>query len=167
MCRDEVGLTSWLGRPLHRPARLEQARALRHPLEFRKLPCIRGCRLTGLVASSGCRPERGMKPLRERKGKGRGRVGVRGRRWRGLRFARNLDPSLKRWEDQGGEKVRILAQAPTIGGLWWRLMVRGEAGRSDRRDKCLSHEPSAMRAYPMQLNGRRPTSSERTLERNL
>ena len=66
-----------------------------------------------------------------------------------------------------GEKVRILAQAPTIGGLWWRLMVRGEAGRSDRRDKCLSHEPSAMRAYPMQLTGRRPTSSERTLERNL
>ena len=101
VCRDEVGLTSWLGKPLHQPARMEQARVLRHPLEFRKLPCIRGCRLTGLVASSGCRPERGIKPLRERKGKGRGRVGVRGRRWRGLRFARNLDPSLKRWEDQG------------------------------------------------------------------
>ena len=101
VCRDEVGLTSWLGKPLHQPAHLEQARVLRHPLEFRKLPCIRGCRLTGLVASSGCRPERGVKPLRERKGKGRGRVGVRGRRWRGLRFARNLDLSLKRWEDQG------------------------------------------------------------------
>ena len=66
VCREEVGLTSWLGKPLHQPARMEQARVLRHPLEFRKLPCIRGCRLTGLVASSGCRPERGMKPLRER-----------------------------------------------------------------------------------------------------
>ena len=98
---DEVGLTSWLGKPLHLPAHREQARVLRHPLEFRKLPCIRGCRLTGLVASSGCRPERGMKPLRERKGKGMGRVGVRGRLWRGLRFTRTLDLSLKRWEDQG------------------------------------------------------------------
>ena len=102
VCREEVGLTSWLGKPLHQPAHMEQARVLRHPLEFRKLPCIRGCRLTGLVASSGCRPERGMKPLRERKGEGNGKgVGVRGRRWRGFRFARNLDPSLKRWEDQG------------------------------------------------------------------
>ena len=60
VCRDEVGLTSWLGKPLHQPALFEQARVLRHPLEFRKLPCIRGCRLTGLVASSGCRPEGGV-----------------------------------------------------------------------------------------------------------
>ena len=78
VCREEVGLTSWLGKPLHQPARMEQARVLRHPLEFRKLPCIRGCRLTGLVASSGCRPERGMKPLRERKGKGMGKGGCPG-----------------------------------------------------------------------------------------
>ena len=72
VCRDEVGLTSWLGKPLHQPAHLEQARVLRHPLEFRKLPCIRGCRLTGLVASSGCRLEGGWS-LREEEGKGEGR----------------------------------------------------------------------------------------------
>ena len=60
VCREEVGLTSWLGKPHHQPAHMEQARVLRHPLEFRKLPCIRGCRLTGLVASSGCRPEKGV-----------------------------------------------------------------------------------------------------------
>ena len=73
VCRDEVGLTSWLGKPLHQPAHLEQARVLRHPLEFRKLPCIRGCRLTGLVASSGCRLEGCVEPLRrgrERKREG-------------------------------------------------------------------------------------------------
>ena len=72
VCREEVGLTSWLGKPLHQPARMEQARVLRHPLEFRKLPCIRGCRLTGLVASSGCRIEGGVEPLREKKGKEKG-----------------------------------------------------------------------------------------------
>ena len=103
VCRQEVGLTSWLGKPLHQPAHMEQARVLRHPLEFRKLPCIRGCRLTGLVASSGCRPERGMKPLRERKGKGMGRVGVPGRRWREIRFARNLDLSLNAGKIKGGK----------------------------------------------------------------
>ena len=52
VCRDEVGLTSWLGKPLHLPARREQAWVLRLTLEFRKLPCIRGWRLTGLVTSS-------------------------------------------------------------------------------------------------------------------
>ena len=69
VCRDEVGLTSWRGKPLHQPAHLEQPLVLRHPLEFRKLPCIRGCRLTGLVASSSCRLEGGVEPLREKKGK--------------------------------------------------------------------------------------------------
>ena len=56
VCRDEVGLTSWLGKPLHLPARREQVWVLRLTLEFRMLPCIRGCRLTGLVTSriSGC-----------------------------------------------------------------------------------------------------------------
>ena len=56
VCRDEVGLTSWLGKPLHLPARREQVWVLRLKLEFRMLPCIRGCRLTGLVTSriSGC-----------------------------------------------------------------------------------------------------------------
>ena len=49
--RDEVGLTSWLGKPLHLPARREQVWVLRLTLEFRMLPCIRGCRLTGLVTS--------------------------------------------------------------------------------------------------------------------
>ena len=29
VCRDEVGLTSWLGKPLHQPARREQAWVLR------------------------------------------------------------------------------------------------------------------------------------------
>ena len=72
VCRDEVGLTSWLGKPLHQPALLEQARVLRHPLEFRKLLCIRGCRLTGLVASSGWRLEGGW-GLRKEEGKGEGR----------------------------------------------------------------------------------------------
>ena len=48
---DEVGLTSWLGKPLHLPARREQVWVLRLTLEFRMLPCIRGCRLTGLVTS--------------------------------------------------------------------------------------------------------------------
>ena len=52
VCRHEVGLTSWLGKPLHLPARREQAWVLRLTLEFRKLPCIRGWRLTGLVTSS-------------------------------------------------------------------------------------------------------------------
>ena len=51
VCRDEVGLTSWLGKPLHLPARREQVWVLRLTLEFRMLPCIRGCRLTGLVTS--------------------------------------------------------------------------------------------------------------------
>ena len=51
VCRDEVGLTSWLGKPLHLPARREQVWMLRLTLEFRMLPCIRGCRLTGLVTS--------------------------------------------------------------------------------------------------------------------
>ena len=52
LCRGEVGLTSWLGKPLHLPARREQAWVLRLTLEFRLLPCIRGWRLTGLVTSS-------------------------------------------------------------------------------------------------------------------
>ena len=75
VCREEVGLTSWLGKPLHQPARMGQARVLRHPLEFRKLPCIRGCRLTGLVASSGCKLEEGVEP--PRRGRERRREGIR------------------------------------------------------------------------------------------
>ena len=39
VCRDEVGLTSWLGKPLHLPARREQVWVLRLKLEFRMLPC--------------------------------------------------------------------------------------------------------------------------------
>ena len=38
VCRDEVGLTSWLGKPLHLPARREQVWVLRLKLEFRMLP---------------------------------------------------------------------------------------------------------------------------------
>ena len=36
MCREKVGLISWLGKPLRQPVHMEQARVLRHPLEFRK-----------------------------------------------------------------------------------------------------------------------------------
>ena len=52
VCRGEVGLTSWLGKPLHLPARREQAWLPRLTLEFRLLPCIWGWRLTGLATSS-------------------------------------------------------------------------------------------------------------------
>ena len=113
VCRDEVGLTSWLGKPLHLPAHREQARVLRHPLEFRKLPCIRGCRLTGLVASSGCRIEGGVEPLRERKGKeeGGGVAGVVGgvSDWPGTWFP------LSKMGRQGEGRSGTQAQAPTIG----------------------------------------------------
>ena len=35
VCQEEVGLTSWLRKPPHQPAHMEQARLLWHPLEFR------------------------------------------------------------------------------------------------------------------------------------
>ena len=40
VCRDEVGLTSWLGKPLHLPARREQVWVLRLTLEFRMLQIV-------------------------------------------------------------------------------------------------------------------------------
>ena len=71
VCRDEVGLTSWLGKPLHLPARREQVWVLRLTLEFRMLPCIRGCRLTGLVTSRISRCVGGEEPPGEKEAKGR------------------------------------------------------------------------------------------------
>ena len=69
VCRDEVGLTSWLGKPLHLPARREQVWVLRLTLEFRMLPCIRGCRLTGLVTSRISRSVGGKEPPGEKEAK--------------------------------------------------------------------------------------------------
>ena len=71
VCRDEVGLTSWLGKPLHLPARREQVWVLRLTLEFRMLPCIRRCRLTGLVTSKVSRCVGGEEPPGEKEAKGR------------------------------------------------------------------------------------------------
>ena len=72
VCRDEVGLTSWLGKPLHLPARREQVWVLRLKLEFRMLPCIRGCRLTGLVTSRISRCVGGEESPGEKEAKGSG-----------------------------------------------------------------------------------------------
>ena len=69
VCRDEVGLTSWLGKPLHLPARREQVWVLRLTLEFRMLPCIRGCRLTGLIPSRISRCVGGKEPPGEKEAK--------------------------------------------------------------------------------------------------
>jgi hypothetical protein len=69
VCRDEVGLTSWLGKPLHLPARREQVWVLRLTLEFRMLPCLRGCRLTGLVTSRISRSVGGKEPPGEKEAK--------------------------------------------------------------------------------------------------
>ena len=52
VCRDEVGLTSWLGKPLHLPARREQAWMLRLTLELWMLLGTRGWCRTGLITSS-------------------------------------------------------------------------------------------------------------------
>ena len=71
VCRDKVGLNSWLGKPLHLPARREQVWVLRLTLEFRMLPCIRGCRLTGLVTSRISRCVGGEEPPGEKEARGR------------------------------------------------------------------------------------------------
>ena len=104
VCRDEVGLTSWLGKPLHLPARREQVWVLRLTLEFRMLPCIRGCRLTGLVTSRIGRCVGGEEPPGEgSEGKGTPRVFLRTvcsfrqltKQWEGARKSR-LRPKLRR-----------------------------------------------------------------------
>ena len=106
VCRDEVGLTSWLGKPLHLPARREQVWVLRLTLEFRMLPCIRGCRLTGLVASSGCRIEGGVEPLREKRARRRegGPAGVVGG---DVSDGPGAWSPLSKWEEQGEGRLGL------------------------------------------------------------
>ena len=151
VCRDEVGLTSWLGKPLHLPAHREQARVLRHPLEFRKLPCIRGCRLTGLVASSGCRIEGGVEPLREKRARRRegGPAGVGGR---DVSDGPGAWSPLSKMGRAGEGKIGTQAHAPTLRVGFVEFEGSWRSRRPWSTCECLSCEPSSIRAYHMQLS---------------